>query len=59
MYADDKYKPKFEDGTSKFEEGQDDETPEQKKIADDDELEETAKFLGWTVEEVRRRSGLT
>jgi hypothetical protein len=49
MYTDDE--PKFEDG-------EDDETPEQKEFANNDGLEGIAKDLGWTLEETRQRLGL-
>jgi hypothetical protein len=50
--------PTFEDGTPKFCDGEDDETPEQTAIADADAVKGMAEALGITVDEAKKLAGL-
>ena len=41
-----------------YEDGEDDETPEQKTLADDDAAADLAESLGITLDEAKKRLGL-
>ena len=47
-----------DDVAPKFEDGEDDETPEQKKFAEEDGVRELMAAMGWTAEKAREFLGI-